>query len=90
MVNIGPRMLFNFESENMKKFISHDIEELDKFFTIINTSKFSVVDSNKAYDNFIISILNLKFKIEYKDISEVFTNMNSLITNMSMEELENI
>lgn len=86
--NIGPNILFEFKTDKIEKFISIDINELDKFFKTIYVSNYDVVPQKTVYNNLILSILRFRFDREHKDVVNIFSNINSLLVHMSNEELQ--
>ena len=84
--NIGPKLLFNLDNANLQKMLKYSKKELDSFFTLFDKET-TIVDSNAVKDNFTTSYLTFKFKKEHENIVNVFTNINTIITHMSEEEL---
>ena len=83
---IGPNLLFSIENPNILKLLNYDIENLDKIFNLFYRDN-PVLSYEDTYNNFIVSILNSKFKRDYTYVREIFTNINSQISSLTIDEL---
>ena len=84
--NIGPKFVLNIDSGNIYNLISYDISDLNKFFSLFYKDA-NVIPYQETYNNFIVSIVNSKFKKEKAYVREIFTNMNSEINRLSIDEI---
>ena len=84
--NIGPKFVLNIDSRNIYNLITYDIGDLDKLFSLFYKES-NVIPYHETYNNFIVSIVNSKFKKDKSYIREIFTNMNSEINRLNIDEI---
>lgn len=86
--NIGTSIIFNLDSDKIKRFIEIDISQLDKFFKVVYSSKINSLTPELAYNNLMQSIIRFNFEKENSDVINIFTNVNSLLIHMNDIEFE--
>lgn len=87
--NLGAKILFNLENKNVKVLLKYEIQDLDILFALFDKDT-EIIPNERVYSSFVQSLLTYKFKKENREIVDVFTNINSIITSMTLEEMENL
>ena len=90
--NISGSFIFGLSdiNTNSKKFVSASYEDLDLFFNLLKSSgtKDKLTEDDVSYHSIVLSLCRMRFKLLNKDIVRTFPNMNSLLVDMSLDEIK--
>ena len=85
--NLGSDILFNLNNDSVVKLINLDYDTLVKLIDTIKCCTYEDVPKNVLYNNVSISLCKYTFKMEHSDIVNIFTNIKSVVLNLSIEEI---
>ena len=85
---IGPILLFNLSSDSIQKLIDASDTDFKKVFSILSFENTSLVPSNVAYDNFVISLARFKFDNKCTEDKNIFPILREIVTRMNRIEFE--